>query len=82
MPITDGTAKEARLRTMTSVAAARMAGRRTGSVIRTSVRKFDAPHTFDDSSSETSNADIAGAMTRYAMGRSRSPSTRIIPWSV
>ena len=64
MPITEGTAKEARLRTMTSVAAARMAGRRTGKVIRTSVRRFDAPHTFEDSSSETSNADMAGAMTR------------------
>ena len=82
MPITEGTAKEARLRTMTSVAAARIAGRRTGRVTRMSVRRFAAPQTREDSSRETSKADIAGAMTRYAMGRSRSPSTRIIPWSV
>ena len=64
MPMTEGTAKEARLRTMTSVIAARMAGRRTGRVTRKSVRQFDAPQTLEDSSRETSKADMAGAMTR------------------
>jgi hypothetical protein len=46
------------------VIAARIAGLRIGRVTRNSVRRFDAPQTFDDSSRETSNADMAGAMIR------------------
>ncbi|OPY92513.1 MAG: hypothetical protein A4E73_01055 [Syntrophaceae bacterium PtaU1.Bin231] len=64
MPMTDGTAKEARLRMITSVKAARIAGRRIGSVTRRSVLRFEAPQTFDDSSRETSNAAMAGATIR------------------
>jgi len=64
MPMTDGTAKEARLRTMTSVRAARMAGLSTGRVTRMSVRAFEAPQTREDSSRATSKADMAGATTR------------------
>jgi len=81
MPMTEGTAKDARLRTTPRMNAARMAGRSTGRVTRTSVRQVPAPNTRDDSSSATSNEAIAGAMMRYAIGRSSSPSTRIMPHS-
>ena len=64
IPITDGTAKEARLLTITRIADARIAGRSTGRVILSKVRRLDAPHTLEDSSSETSKALMAGAMIR------------------
>ncbi len=64
MPMTDGTANEARLRTITRMAEARMAGLKTGSVIRIKVRRFEAPQTLEDSSRETSNAFMAGAMIK------------------
>jgi hypothetical protein len=49
---------------MTRITEARMAGRSTGSVTRVSVRRAEAPHTLEDSSSETSKALMAGAMIR------------------
>ena len=64
MPITDGTAKDARLRTTPRMKAARIAGRSTGSVILNSVRQLLAPLTRDDSSSATSNDAMAGAIIR------------------
>ena len=64
MPITEGTAKEARLRTTPRMNAARIAGRRTGSVMRKSVLHALAPETREDSSSATSKEAMAGAMMR------------------
>ncbi len=64
MPITEGTAKEARLRTTPRMKAARIAGRSTGRVILSSVRQVPAPQTRDDSSSATSKEAMAGAMIR------------------
>ena len=64
MPMADGTAKEARQRTMTRITEARIAGRSTGSVTRVSVRRVPAPETLEDSSSAMSKDRIAGAMIR------------------
>ena len=64
MPITEGTAKEARLLTTTRIAEAKIAGRSTGSVTRIRVRRVEAPHTFEDSSRAISKALMAGAMIR------------------
>src|SRR4030042_4598072 len=79
IPRAEGTAKDSRLLMATRVMEARMAGLRTGRVILQSVLRLELPHTFEDSSRETSKEDMAGAMIRYETGRSSSPSTRIMP---
>ena len=57
--MTEGTAKEARLRTMTSVAAAKMAGRRTGRVTLVKRAQVRGP------------ADLGGFLQRNVEGRHR-----------
>jgi hypothetical protein len=64
MPMTDGTAKEARQRTITRMIEARIAGRRTGNVTRAIVRRVLPPQTREDSSSAMSKEPMAGAMIR------------------
>jgi hypothetical protein len=60
----EGTAKDAKLRTMTNMKEARMAGLRTGRVTLVRVLRFEAPETLEDSSRETSKAAMAGARIR------------------
>ena len=78
-PRTEGMAKALMQRMRTRVMAARMAGRRMGRMIRHQVAARDRPLTQDASSSDESKEAIAATMTRYATGRSSSPSTKIMP---
>jgi hypothetical protein len=64
MPITEGTANEARLRTSERIKAARIAGLSTGRVMRKRVRSVVPPQTLEDSSSVISKEAMAGARMR------------------